>query len=138
MFTHEKQVLRCHICPSKKFMSLEEKANHRKQNICKSKCREKICTNCGNRFITITLLEVHKMKAHRSGEQIAEELRISDIPFHLESVTTNMTFTTNMHDFSYGKSHFRQCSGRTISRRTKNHKCTCKTSTGFTCICHVI
>ena len=46
----------------------------------------------------------------------------------------------NLHDFSSEKEIFRQCRVKSIahiSRRSKTHKYTCKTSTWFSCICHV-
>ena len=42
--------------------------------------------------------------------------------------------------FFIRKRHFRQCGVKSvanISRKTKNHKCTCKTSTWFSSICYV-
>ena len=84
----------------------------------------KICLKCWN-------LELGTKKYQVLFLQL-----FSYLTFHLETVTTSMTFKW----FFLWKRHFRQCclkSVSNISRRSMNHKCTCKTSTWFICICHV-
>ena len=57
-----------------------------------------------------------------------------DVTFKLETVSTNMTFTTHSIWLFKWKRHLRQCNVKSVKhtlRRNNNKKCTCKKSTWF-------
>ena len=66
MFTHADKVFRCPVCPQKQFLTQEEADEHIARKRCRAKENNHICTDCGRRFGSPKLLDIHINKVHHS------------------------------------------------------------------------
>ena len=66
MFTHADKVYRCPVCPQKQFLTQEEADEHVARKRCRAKENNHICTDCGRRFGSPKLLDIHINKVHHS------------------------------------------------------------------------
>ena len=63
MFTHAAEVFRCPRCPAK-FLTRKDSDEHIAKNTCKAKEMNHVCDDCGRRFQSPSMLEIHVRKVH--------------------------------------------------------------------------